>query len=269
MNTEAVSGILNSPCARTRSVLVFSGTGFSMWKYLPFLQQFSLSQLSEFRHIYGISGGASCLWYYVLSQMGLFDTVKIKSYESAMRTLNKDSILQRLWKLTTNSFIYETQELADGIENFASTRARHLTFSEFPLTNFTAVGHDYVQNSVQYLNQQTAPNLNMADAMAALSSPRLIRNRRFCNPIHFDNFNISDFDFAGSGLRQVFKEHLVSQYAECSIYWLNIFFGGQKSPITYVKVGAELFPRVGQMLDLAAFFCGIPNARIYRRSVSE
>src|SRR5579859_6233049 len=55
---DTIAEHTSSPEARANTVLVLSGTGVNMWHYYQFLRQFSLQALSEFSHIYGISGGA-------------------------------------------------------------------------------------------------------------------------------------------------------------------------------------------------------------------
>lgn len=260
LNPECLAQQLTSAESRADSLLVFGGTGVNLWVYYPFLRQFSLDQLSEFRGIYGISGGASCVWYYVLEQMGLFDSASIANYESALRTLNRGSVFSRLWGLIRNTYIYQTRYLADGIEQLACPTARRLKFSEFALKNFYAVAYDFINNSLLLLNNSTSPMLQMGDAMASLAAPERIGGRRFGKPLSFDGFGITDIDFANSDIRNEFKHILKAQQAK--VFWLNVAFSSTKNEFTYVKVPTNRWPRVTQLTDLLMFFGNIPNKRI-------
>ena len=265
MNANELLARLGSSEVRKASILVLGGTGISMWTYYPFLRHFSLSELAEFSAIYGISGGAACLWYYGLQQIGLFEDTHIVDYEPAIRTLNNGTVCGRLWGLMRNSYIYETQRLADGIEKLASPKGRHLTFSEFPLANFTAAAHDYINHRLILLNRTATPTLSMGDAMASVSAPRVLFGRRFSRPIRFAKFGISDLDFAGAALRGQFKALVKAE--DRPIYWLNIYFSADKDHVTYVKLSRDRWPRAGQLYDMLMFFCGIPNTRLYSASV--
>ncbi len=264
MTPKGIVHQLSTPHARAESVLVLGGTGTSMWTYYPILKAFSLAELSEFSGIFGISGGAASLWYYVLRLMGLFKDSDIANYEPAIRTLNNGTIFHRLWKLGANSYIYDTQQLADGIETFAGASARNLLFSEFPLKNFTAVGHDHINDTLILLSSKSTPSLCMGDAMASLSAPQVIAGRRLFRPMSFDGFGITDFDFSGLDLRWEFKNLLMAQGKK--IYWLNIFFSAQKPEITYIKCSKDSWPKIGQIFDLLMLFAGLPNGRIYAAS---
>jgi hypothetical protein len=252
---------------RRNSVLMLYGTGVSMWQYYPFLRQFTLSQLETFDHIYGISGGAACLWYYVLSHIGLFHEDKINTFDSELRSLNEISLVRRIGRLIGNKYVYETSELARGIERFASPEARRLRFADFPLSNFTAIGFDYVKGAPVYLNRVSYPDLAMGDAMSALSFPRIAFGRKLCRPIEFAGLSISDFDFAPASIREETLERLKNEHATKKIYIANVFYSRQSPRAQYLKCGHDSCPRTGQLIDLILLLLNVRNPRLYRGSI--
>jgi hypothetical protein len=260
----------SSPETRANTVLVLSGTGVNMWQYYRLLCRFSLDALSDFSHIYGISGGAVCAWFRVLEQMGIFDAASIASYEPLLRTLNRQILPRRVWNLCTNTYVYESTDLANGVERFASREARTMTFGQFPLRNFTAIAFDSRANMPFHLTPDAVPpSLPMADAMAALSSPGTIAGRRFCRPLEIDAFLLSDFDFAPRPLRRSFKSQLLEKHRHQHVLWINVYFSATKGNVTYVKVNKDRYPRLGQLWDGAALFLGLPNRRISSTSTDR
>jgi hypothetical protein len=266
---DTIAEHTSSPEARANTVLVLSGTGVNMWHYYQFLRQFSLQALSEFSHIYGISGGAVCAWFRVLEHMGLFDQASIATYEPLIRTLNHQRLPRRLWNLVKNTYIYESSDLANGVERIACREARTMTFAQLPLRNFTAIALDLRTNMPFHLSLDSVPTFPMADAMAALSSPGTIAGRRFCRPLEIDSFLLSDFDFAPRPLRRCFKSQLLEQHREARVLWLNVYFSAAKGNVTYVKINKDRYPRLGQLWDGTALFLGLPNRRIVTASADR
>ncbi len=201
-NDQLRSPELHDPNRRRNSVLIFYGTGVSMWHYYPFLRQFSLEDLQEFYALYGISGGASALWCYGLSLMKLFDASQIINFDSELRSLNTGTVIHRIFRLLMNRYVYDTNKLAQRIESFASPSAQRIKFSDYPLKNFTVIGFDPVNQEPLFFNARSHPDLKMGDVMASLSCPRNLWRQRLCKPILYDGFGslrwIWDFR---SGLR--------------------------------------------------------------------
>ena len=252
---------------REKSVLIFYGTGVNAWHYYPFLRQFSLQDLQDFRAIYGISGGAVCLWYYGLSFLGLFDSKRISRFDGELRSLNEKIIFLRLFQFIANRYVYDTSRLARQIESFACPEASAIQFAEYPLSNFTAIGYDDVNKCPLFLNAKSHPRLPMGDVMASLAFPRQIFGRKLCSPIFYSGFSISDIDFAGRGIRSGVIAELKRRHVQDDIYICNIFFGKREGNIAYIDCGHDRFPRLGQLFDLALFLLNIPNRRIEQASM--
>ena len=255
---------LQEKVRREKSVLIFYGTGVSIWHYYPFLQQFSLRQLQDFRAIYGISGGAVCLWFYVFSLVGLFDDRRISMFDVEIRSLNDEALLHRLSKFIANQYVYDPTRLIHRIESFACPKARTIQFSEYPLSNFTAIGYDDINSRPIFLNAESHPRLPMVDAMASLSLPSNIFGRKLCKPIAYGGFSISDIDFAGRNVRRAVVSDLKRKHTQDDIYICNIFFGKRDGNTTYIDCGHDRFPRLGQIFDLTLFLLNIQNRRIER-----
>lgn len=248
---------------RQEITLVFAGTGVNFWHYYPFLKQFSLEELSDFKNIYCISGGAVVVWCYCLSHLGLFDEQSIFRYDYYLRRLNHNTVFGRLIKLIGNHYLYDTKELASQIDKFACKKARELTFDDFVLKNFTCLAHDDLNNKLLYLNAHTFPKLNMGDALSSLTFPRKVFGRNLCRPIDFSTLYISDFEFADREIKKQFKDDL-SQ--EANVYWLNMYQNKLSENRQYIKISTEKYIKAGQLYDFLALLIGIPNSRHHKVS---
>ncbi len=257
---------LQDDSQRAESILILYGTGISMWQYYPFLRHFSLAQLQTFRHIYGVSGGAACLWYYGLEKIGLFSSDRIADFDFKLRSLNDCSLLRRSLRLLCNRYVYDTHRLADTIESFASTEARQLPFSRYPLKNFTAIGFDHVNRVPIYLNAESHPDLCMGDAMSSLAFPQKVLGRKLCKPINFPGFGITDLDFAPPGVSNSVINRLKEENRDHPLFICNIFYSRRTERANYVHCGYDRFPRIGQLLDFILLFLNIPNRRLSRGS---
>lgn len=97
---------------RKRSVLVFRGTGLNAWHYYSFLKNFSLSELSEFAAIYGVSGGAAIVWFYVLAQCSLFDDAAGRNFDRIIRsTMNAPGLRARLRRIVRRQLPYNEEDI--------------------------------------------------------------------------------------------------------------------------------------------------------------
>lgn len=97
---------------RKRSVLVFRGTGLNAWHYYSFLKNFSLSELSEFAAIYGVSGGAAIVWFYVLAQCSLFDDAAGQNFDRIIRsTMNAPGLRARLRRIVRRQLPYNEEDI--------------------------------------------------------------------------------------------------------------------------------------------------------------
>lgn len=251
---------------RQKSVLLLDGTGVSMWHYLAFLRQFSLQDLSEFAGIYGISGGAASSFIYGLSFTPLFDETRLDEYDQHLRAINKRSLPLRCWKLLSNDWIYDTQDLADSVVAFTSPEARNLTFREFPLQNYTVVGFDDVNSRPILVNSSTHPEVRMVDALASVSLPRRAFGRRLCRPIPFDGFGICDLAFTGTAARQKVMADISGRHNGCRLYVCNLFRHKSSGQVRYLKFGRDRLPGLSQYRDLLLFFLNLPNPRLFDAS---
>ena len=112
---------------RREAVLVFRGTGFNIWHYLPFLRNFSLNELSEFQALYAVSGASLLLWLYCLIERGTITDSVAAEYDTVMRRSARYGML--LWTSCGSSAtaIDSLTALADSLVMRDERRFRRAT----------------------------------------------------------------------------------------------------------------------------------------------
>jgi hypothetical protein len=258
---------LGSRAWRERSVLVFRGTGLNAWHYYSFLKNFSLSELSEFAAIYGVSGGAAIVWFYVLAQCGLFDDAAGKNFDRIIRsTMNASGLGARMRRVVRQQLPYDEEDVARFLSSLPATEARNLTFAESKLPNFKVVAHDKRSDSLLLINAHTHPKARVLDVLSQAGTPRTLHTET-AGPDEGAQV-ISDFDFAGGAIKRAFQHHLETCQAQRRIYQVNMIRDAVEDGTVFVKVCADRMPRVSQAMDLVLLFLGLPNSH-YRTTFEK
>ena len=252
---------------RERSVLVFRGTGLNAWHYYSFLKNFSLSELSEFAAIYGVSGGAAIVWFYVLAQCGLFHDAKGKNFDRIIRsTMNAAGLRARLRRVIRQQLPYDEEDIARFLSSLPAKEARNLTFAESRLPNFTVVAHDKQKDSLLLIDAHTHPRVRVLDVLSQAGTPRTVHPE---TPKQDEERQvISDFDFAGGAVKRAFQRHLETHQAQRNIYQVNMIRDAVDNGTVFVKVCADRMPRLSQAMDLVLLFLGLPNSH-YRTTFEK
>ena len=243
---------------RKRSVLVFRGTGLNAWHYYSFLKNFSLSELSEFAAIYGVSGGAAIVWFYVLAQCSLFDDAAGRNFDRIIRsTMNAAGLRARLRRIVRRQLPYNEEDICRFLSSLPAKKARNLTLAESALRNFTVVAHDKRNDELLLLTAHTHPDSRMLDVLSQAGTPSGLdptARRGGEAPV------ISDFDFAGGAVKQAFQCHLETHRAHLTVYQVNMLRDALEEGTVFVKVCADRMPRWSQAMDLVLLFLGLPNS---------
>jgi len=252
---------------RKRSVLVFRGTGLNAWHYYSFLKNFSLAELSEFAAIYGVSGGAAIVWFYVLAQCSLFDDAAGRNFDRIIRrTMNASGLRARLRRIARRQLPYNEEDIGRFLSSLPAQNARNLTFAESPLSNFSVVAHDKRNDALLLLDAQTHPHARVLDVLSQAGTPRgrvpLTAGERGPAPV------ISDFDFAGGAVKRAFQRRLETQWANLCIYQVNMVRDTIENGTVFVKVCADRMPRWSQATDVVLLFLGLPNSH-YRTTFEK
>jgi hypothetical protein len=258
---------LGSRAWRERSVLVFRGTGLNAWHYYSFLKNFSLSELSEFAAIYGVSGGAAIVWFYVLAQCGLFDDAAGRNFDRIIRsTMNASGLRARVRRVVHQQLPYDEQDIARFLSSLPATEARKLTFAESKLPNFTVVAHDKRNDSLLLIDAHNHPKARVLDVLSQAGTPRTL-GPETAGP-DGEAQVISDFDFAGGAIKRAFQRHLETSQAQRRIYQVNMIRDEVENGTVFVKVCADRMPRLSQAMDLVLLFLGLPNSH-YRTTFEK
>ena len=242
---------------RERSIIVFRGTGLNAWHYYPFLKNFSLRQLSEFAAIYGVSGGAAMVWFYVLAQCGLFHATG-QNFDRIIRsTMNASGLRTRLRRVLRGQPPYDEEDIRRFLSSLPATEARHLTFAESRLPNFTVVAHDKRNDGLLLIDARTDPKANVLDVLSQAGTPRKLprEGTTQCADLQI----VSDFDFASRSVKRAFQLHLETHQAPRHVYQVNMLRDGVENETVFVKVCAYRMPRWSQAIDVALLFLGLPN----------
>lgn len=116
--------LLSSKDIRQNIVLIFYGTGVNFWHYFPFLRHFRLSELQEFRRIYGMSGASGAIWLYSLEQMGMLKEDKVRSADLLLKKhMNKKNLFGRLYSIAIGRYVYRTADLLNFISEMITEDA--------------------------------------------------------------------------------------------------------------------------------------------------
>ena len=251
---------LRSQECRQRSVLVFRGTGVNAWHYYPFLKHFSLAELSDFAGIYGMSGGAAIVWFYVLAPTGLFDEAVGRDFDHVIRTtMNQRGAFARVARVLRRQFPYSEEDVERFLSALPAGAAREQTLAALPLRNFCIVAHDKHANCLRTLDAATHPGARVIDLLSRAGTP------------HADDAAVSDFDFAGGDVKREFQRLLDVRHPGLTVYQVNMLREGVSERTVFVRSCADRFPRWSQALDLALLFAGLPNSHYratFERSTS-
>jgi hypothetical protein len=253
---------------RQRSVLVFRGTGLNAWHYYSFLKNFSLAELSEFAAIYGVSGGAAIVWFYVLAQCAMFDEASGRDFDRIIRTtMNAPGVWARLRRIVHRKLPYNEEDIGRFLSSLPAREARNLTFADSALRNFTVVAHDKRNDELLLLDAHTHPDSRILDVLSQAGTPRELD--------HDDGARqpggtpvVSDFDFAGGSVKRAFQRHLGTHQPHARIYQVNMLRDAVEDGVVYVKVCADRLPRCSQAMDLVLLFLGLPNSH-YRTTFEQ
>ena len=252
---------------RERSVLVFRGTGLNAWHYHSFLRNFSLSELSEFAAIYGVSGGAAIVWFYVLAQCSLFDDAAGRNFDRIIRsTMNAPGLWVRMLRIARRQLPYNEEDIGRFLSSLPAKEARDLAFAASALPNFTVVAHDQRNDALLLLDAHTHPEARVLDVLTQAGTPRATHPESALQ--RGEAQVISDFDFAGGAVKRAFQRHLESHAANLRIYQVNMLRDGVENGTVFVRVCADRMPRWSQAMDLVLLFLGLPNAH-YRTTFEK
>jgi hypothetical protein len=252
---------------RERSVLVFRGTGLNAWHYYPFLKNFSLSEMSEFSAIYGVSGGAAIVWFYVLAQCGLFDDAAGRNFDWIIRsTMNACGPRARLRRIIGRQLPYNEEDIGRFLSSLPAKEARNLTFAESKLPNFTVVAHNKRNDGLLLINAHTHPKARVLDVLSQAGTPRTLHPDTAGR--HEGQEVISDFDFAGGAAKRAFQRHLETHQAQQRVYQINMLRDAVENGTVFVKVCADRMPRWSQAMDLVLLLLGVPNSH-YRTTFEK
>jgi hypothetical protein len=253
--------LLNAVRQGTRPVIVLYGSGINFWQYYPYLHQLPLKLLAHCSSIYGISGGAACIWYRVLAEIGHLAPERIKNYDEALRLLNHGSTCARFGRFFRNAYVYDAQELAENTATFTTAAARNMPLAEFPLRNFCAVSYDPLNDRVVFVRAADHPTIRMGDLIASVTLPRFWGKRRLCLGIPFDGMSLSDLDFAPRPLRRAATAAIKNAHPGEPVFILNLFKGTRQGEIRYVNCSLFRFPRLRQIWDFLLFWANCQNPR--------
>jgi hypothetical protein len=254
---------LQSKAVRERAVLVLRGTGLNIWHYQGFLKNFSLQELAEFRAIYGISGGAVALWFYVLGHLGLFDETVVVDFDRLMRSvMNHYNLVTRLWKMATKTHAYQAEDNLRLLLLLTSPKAAHQTLRDFPLPNFSVVAHEQISDSLLLIDAEAYPHFSIPKVLSyVVTTSATTKGIPLVAREPYQGLSISDFDFANTKTKQQFRHFLSTKHSSDRVFQINILRSGSEANTTYVKVSTDRSPRIRQAFDFILFFLGIPNRR--------
>jgi hypothetical protein len=247
---------------RRKTVLVFRGTGLNAWHYYPFLKNFTLGDLQQFHWIYGVSGGAATLWFYVLSQLELFDDTVAMDCDRILRaTMNRNGFARRFGRFITGRVVYDAHDIYAYLSSLIDRNVSCMTFGDCPLTNFSVVGHDSLADRLVIIDARTHGSWPILETLACTGAKWSSRSR-FPSALS-PRVHLSDFDYARPPIRAEFREYLARQHANDPVIQLNVIKNGRAGNSELVKVSADRFPKLSQCWDFGSLLFGIPNGRYY------
>jgi hypothetical protein len=254
---------------RRETVLVFRGTGLNIWHYYPFLKNFSLRELSQFRALYAVSGAALLLWLYCLIEQEIITDAVAAQYDAVMRrSLNRRGLLQRTGRLLAGRYPYAAEDFLEVFRRLAPPPACDQTLGQLPLTRMRVVAQDESRKQLLVLGPNECASYSMGEVISRAVTWEELFGRPFCYRTPYRGLLIGDFDFAGKGVRDQFRQHLRTQHPGASIYQINLFQTAEHDSSRFVRLGYDRFPRAWQIIDFGCFYFGIPNCR-YRQTASR
>jgi hypothetical protein len=250
---------------RRDSVLVFRGTGFNIWHYLPFLRNFSLKELSQFRALYVVSGASLLLWLFCLIEQGIIAESVASHYDEAMRRgLNRYGLLRCSVRLLAGQYPYVAADFIPVFRELAPPSACEQTLGDLPLDRLRFVAQEESRRELLILMAREFPAFSVAEVISRAVAWGETFERPFCHRTPYNGLLIGDFDFSGRQVKEQFREHLRMEHPGYPIYQINLFRTLDNGLDRFVQVCYDRHPRAWQLIDSALFYLGIPNHRYYR-----
>lgn len=268
MHSEDLLEELGQKDHRRLAVLVFRGTGFNIWHYLPFLRNFSLQELSEFRALYAISGASLLLWLYCLMERGMITGSVASEYDEVMRRSPRYGLLRRTARILRGRYPYSAEEFMRVLRGLAPAHACDETLGQLPLERLNFVAQDESRKQLLVLNAECFPSFSVGEVISRVVTWSSIFGRPFCYRTPYHGMLIADFDFADVRVKNQFREYLRNKHPGAPIYQINLFRTIERKPDRFVRICYDRFPRLWQVIDFGSFYFGIPNAR-YSRTASQ
>ena len=254
---------------RRESVLVFRGTGFNIWQYLPFLRNFSLAELSQFQAVYAVSGASLLLWLYCLMEQGQIADSVADEYDAAMRqSLNRYGLLRRACRILAGRYPYSAEDFLKVFQRLAPPPASDQTLEQLPIVALRVVAQEESRRQLLVFGADRFHSFSMGEVISRAVTWGAMFGRPFCRRTPYHGLLIGDFDFAGKGVRNQFRDYLRDRHPGAPVYQINLFRTVKQEPDRFVRICYDRFPRVWQLVDFAAFYFGIPNSR-YRRTAAR
>jgi hypothetical protein len=261
MQSKDMSEQLKQKDQRRQAVLVFRGTGFNIWHYLPFLRNFSLKELSEFRALYAVSGASLLLWLYCLMERGGITGSVAAEYDAVMRRSPRYGLLRRTARVLTGRYPYSAEEFMNVLRGLAPAHASDQTLAQLPLERLSFVAQEESRKQLLVLNAECFPSFSIGEVICRVVTWSKIFGRPFCYRTPYRGMLIGDFDFADKRVKNQFREYLRTKHPGAPIYQINLFRAMEREPDRFVRVCYDRFPRIWQVIDFGFFYFGIPNGR--------
>jgi hypothetical protein len=246
---------------RRQAVLVFRGTGFNIWHYLPFLRSFSLKELSEFQALYAVSGASLLLWLYCLMEGGLITVSVAGEYDAVMRRSARHGLLRRTARVLAGRYPYSAEEFINVLRGLAPAHASDQTLGQLPLERLSFVAQEESRKELLVLNAECFPSFSIGEVISRVVTWSKVLGRPFCYRTPYRGMVIGDFDFADKRVKNQFREYLRTKHPGARIYQINLFLTKEREPDRFVRVCYDRFPRIWQVIDFGFFYLGIPNRR--------
>jgi hypothetical protein len=254
---------LNTEGARRRTVLWLRGTGINAWHYYGFLKQFSLEQLSQFKKIVCVSGGAAVFWVYVLSLRNQFDESIVDRYDEIVRrVMNRSGIVCRTKRILSFHAPYLASQQRELLSELVSKESFGWTFSQFPLSNFRVL---VARENVGYRELGDAgidDALQVAAAIAVGGTPLSGQDLQI-DGIDADCF---DFELATTKCRKAYQRELIARFSQERKLILNttLQISDASGNCSYLCFTPDKYAGLMRTLDSARLFLDLPSDR-YRK----
>ena len=254
---------------RRQAVLVFRGTGFNIWHYLPFLRNFSLKELSDFRALYAVSGASLLLWLYCLMERGMITGSVAAEYDAVMRRSPRYGLLRRTVRVLVGRYPYSAEEFMNVLRGLAPPHASEQTLGQLPLERLSFVAQEESRKELLVLNAECFPSFSIGEVISRVVTWSRIFGRPFCHRTPYCGMLIGDFDFANKRVKNQFRQYLRNKHPGAPIYQINLFRTIERKPDRFVQICFDRFPRIWQVIDFGFFYFGIPNGRYLNTASRE